>query len=230
MQAQALFKFIHSFRPDKVFIHRCGFPPGKIMECPQCGKETSEDRAYCSWCGSSLPRPEKMLTETPGTAAATNGASGRPKCYSCGRQGASGDRFCSNCGNRIDENAPCPGCGAKVPRSSRFCQGCGREINPGMARKKSDRPIAALLLGLVPGLMSIWGIGHFFSGQANAGKKGAFFLIIGLVMAFVSPIGIWSMTYVGGGAEILLAIVLVAVWVGIWLYQAVDAYWCAGGD
>ncbi len=86
--------------------------------------------------------------------------------------------------------------------------------------------MAALVLGLVPGLLSLWGIGHIFAGRIN---RGLGFLLLGLVMAVVAPVTMVLLVRDLGGLAILSALGAVA-WVVLWLYQSIDAYYVAGGD
>lgn len=53
------------------------------MNCPQCGKENSENRNFCGNCG--------------GTLAA--------HCRTCGFKNALTDRYCGGCGNPLAEGA-----------------------------------------------------------------------------------------------------------------------------
>jgi hypothetical protein len=82
------------------------------------------------------------------------------------------------------------------------------------------------MLGLIPGLFSIWGMGHFFAGSD---KRGLAFFLLGLFMAFVAPVAL--IFFVQGLGDLLLLLVIgVIAWVALWLFQSVDAYREAGGD
>jgi hypothetical protein len=86
--------------------------------------------------------------------------------------------------------------------------------------------VAALVLGLVPGLLSLWGIGHIFAGRID---RGLAFLVLGLVMSLVAPATLLLVVRDTGGRAILYALGMVA-WIILWLYQSIDAYHVAGGD
>jgi len=92
--------------------------------------------------------------------------------------------------------------------------------------KPSSKPVAALVLGLVPGLLSLWGIGHIFAGRIN---RGLAFLVLGLAMTVVAPVALIFLAPDMGGLLVLSVLGAVA-WVVLWLYQSIDAYRMAGGD
>jgi hypothetical protein len=98
-------------------------------------------------------------------------------------------------------------------------------LRPGKITQTSLRPIAALILGIIPGLLSIWGIGHIFAGNSG---KGIALLVLGLLMAFVGPL-ILLLLAPNLGDLAILAIIGIIAWIILWLYQSIDAYWEAGG-
>ncbi len=69
-----------------------------ITVCPGCRAEVSVNAAFCSCCGTRLPRQ----------APAPVQVSGLRVCPSCGTTAAPGNRFCNRCGTRLPEAAPQP--------------------------------------------------------------------------------------------------------------------------
>ena len=95
---------------------------------------------------------------------------------------------------------------------------------------RSGRPVAALLFGLIPGLLSLWGIGHFFAGRLT---KGLIFFLLGLLLMPISALFIFSFTallYLDWWGTVALIIIFGAIWIALWLYQSLDAYHEAGGE
>lgn len=183
------------------------------MTCTQCGEEREDGTGYCSGCGTFIGQ----TSEAPSTIAS---------CPSCGAVNERSDCFCVQCGFRMDRPNECPGCSNPVGRKDQICTRCGRFLRPVKKYKVTHRPLAALVLGLVPGLLSLWGIGHIFAGSS---KRGFVFLAIGLMMLLVAPVSL--LVLISVDPDLLgLAVIGVLVWVALWLYQSVDAYWEAGGD
>lgn len=68
------------------------------MKCPNCGHEVREGLAFCTNCGSPLPR---MDTSAKG-AAQQGQRTARPNiCPRCGSTLPEGCEFCPNCGARV---------------------------------------------------------------------------------------------------------------------------------
>jgi hypothetical protein len=82
------------------------------------------------------------------------------------------------------------------------------------------------MLGLVPGLFSIWGLGQLFSVSI---KKGALFFVLGVVMTLVNPFTLIA-TINGQGELAGLSVLGMVLWAALWILQAIDAYWEAGGE
>lgn len=190
------------------------------MECPRCGKENRASRTVCLGCGHQLKGSEAP-EKSPQPYAV-----GAARCDNCGSYVKEGARFCTECGQPADGNVECPECRSRVGAADRYCAGCGRVLRPAKVPKPSSKPVAALVLGLVPGLLSLWGIGHIFAGRIN---RGLAFLVLGLAMTVVAPVALIFLAPDMGGLLVLSVLGAVA-WVVLWLYQSIDAYRMAGGD
>jgi len=82
-------------------------------------------------------------------------------------------------------------------------------------------PEITLILGLVVGLLGLWGIGQIFVGRI---MRGILFLILGLVfgpaLVFFVFLGV-SFTF---GFAVVLGVFIPIIWFILWIYQAYDAY------
>ncbi len=129
-----------------------------VKRCEKCGAALSPDAAFCSSCGTAIPKPQ---TEPAPSSF----------CSGCGAPLSADIRFCTNCGKPVQlkvevpavEEAPvvegasveeievtvelsqdeapeekptedafkfCSICGAKVPQSVIFCTNCGNKFAP----------------------------------------------------------------------------------------------------
>lgn len=151
----------------------------------------------------------------------------RAECKTCGAPNTKDAVFCSKCGSRMKRLYSCPFCSGEVDINGRFCSNCGRDMYPGLNKEITSRHLTTLLLGLIPGLLSIWGIDYFFIGSF---WKGLMFLLIGLAFWLVIPFGLLGAASVNNGLAGLYGVVVVLFWIFLWLWQSVDAYKDAGGD
>lgn len=136
-------------------------------------------------------------------------------------------RFCTHRGVPLLTRSECPTCHATINPIYRHCPECGMTLrHDRQLRPSSHRPVAALLLGLIPGLLAVWDIGHIFSGAVT---RGFFFLIAGLILSVVTPLTPLYMTS-GFGEQLALIILVTIVWVALGLFQSIDAYKVAGGE
>lgn len=98
----------------------------KIVKCPQCGAEVPVGVAFCSACGTAMPKAQ------PGNI------NDRVRCEGCGSMVKKDARFCTVCGRPMprqeahgntDTAAPatkkCPNCGATLGLDTAFCTECG---------------------------------------------------------------------------------------------------------
>jgi hypothetical protein len=116
----------------------------------------------------------------------------------------------------------CQNCGTAVNEGERYCQSCGAPLagpatpesvpyhvqwEPVSVNKKD--PTAALLLGLLPGLIGFWGIGHIYAGSV---LKGLLIMFTGWALIFLTLLtGPFSLCF------FIVGLVL-------WLSQSFDAY------
>lgn len=104
-----------------------------VQRCPKCGAEVSRGVAFCSSCGTAMPKMESKELITDGV-----------KCPKCGAMVKKGMRFCTSCGQTMSSPAPqsladgaeiaesaekvCPKCGATITDDSAFCTECGTKL------------------------------------------------------------------------------------------------------
>lgn len=106
-----------------------------VQRCAKCGAEVSRNAAFCSSCGTTMP---KQAID----------AENFIKCQNCGAVVKRGMRFCTACGkpmevkqatNDVIENASemitievpkgmCPNCGAELEDDAAFCTECGTKL------------------------------------------------------------------------------------------------------
>jgi hypothetical protein len=69
-------------------------------------------------------------------------------------------------------------------------------------------------------------MGHFFAGSFT---RGLGFFLLGLFMIFVAPLALLFL--VQSSSDLFFLIIIgVIIWICLWLFQSVDAYWEAGGE
>ena len=192
-------------------------------KCPQCGSNIPEGVDACVICGAAVMRGAQPAQEAP---AATVDVSLPSRCQNCGAILVGEETFCGRCGFLVDAPFECRDCRTRIGAEDRYCTGCGRLVRPGKLSHSPSRPIAALMLGLVPGLFSIWGLGQLFSVSI---KKGALFFVLGVVMTLVNPFTLIA-TINGQGELAGLSVLGMVLWAALWILQAIDAYWEAGGE
>ncbi|MBO4797924.1 MAG: zinc ribbon domain-containing protein [Candidatus Methanomethylophilaceae archaeon] len=140
--------------------------------------------------------------------------------------------ICPECGSRIDENSDfccrcgclkskarvldsgsvsglkCPGCGAEVARGEMFCGNCGSPLNAVSPLNFDKSSAIAFVLAFVPGLFSVYGLGHLFLREWIRG------------LMFLSMTGIyWYVVYASGRS-----LVIEIISIGIFLYQMMDIF------
>lgn len=104
-----------------------------VQQCEKCGAEVRTGMAFCSACGSPMPKVEvKEILD--GVV-----------CKNCGAVIESGMRFCTSCGkpmtdlSSVLDNADmekeektevktCSVCGEKLEEGSIFCANCGAKV------------------------------------------------------------------------------------------------------
>lgn len=175
-------------------------------------------RDHCDQCGSAVSTKENVENEVKNASPA--------RCGNCGHLSPPGSDFCTYCGLPLGDPRQCPECHGPIRSLDRFCGKCGRVLRPERITRTSLRPLAALVLAIIPGMLSIWGIGHLFAGKV---RRGLAFLALGLVMTLVAPITLLFLVQDMGGRTVLWLIGIV-IWVATWIFQSMDAYWEAGGE
>lgn len=109
-----------------------------VTRCENCGAEVSNNVAFCSACGSPMPKKEVVLDEN------------HMRCDGCGATVDKNLRFCTSCGKPLVKpvqapvqtdpqiSAPpfavapsqtCPSCGAPIRDNLKFCTACGFSLN-----------------------------------------------------------------------------------------------------
>jgi hypothetical protein len=122
----------------------------------------------------------------------------------------------------------CPSCGAGVIIGSRFCPACGHQFGPSVQSNgtvigagKSTQ--VTLLLSLLPGLIGLLGLGHFY---VRKYAKGAFLLVIGF---FLAGLGLGSLlllndpAYAGSAASLIMALFFNLLFLMLLVYSVIDA-------
>lgn len=104
-----------------------------VQRCEKCGAEVARGAAFCSACGTPMPRAEIVVPEDC------------DRCENCGTMVKREMRFCTSCGKPMvmpttsetakstetGENADeklCPSCGAKIKNDAVFCAECGAKL------------------------------------------------------------------------------------------------------
>lgn len=112
-----------------------------VTRCEKCGAEVAMNMAFCSSCGSPIPKNS------------SNQGGNLIKCIGCGQEISKDLRFCTSCGKPMAEimkyyapaqaetdaqQAPddksssqaqlCPGCGTAITDEMLFCTDCGIKL------------------------------------------------------------------------------------------------------
>lgn len=106
-----------------------------VTRCEKCGAEVPNNNAFCSSCGSPMPKREAVLNEN------------HMRCDSCGTIIDKNLRFCTSCGKPLvrpiqtlvktevpetptaDNSNVCPSCGAAIRDNLKFCTVCGSSLD-----------------------------------------------------------------------------------------------------
>lgn len=104
-----------------------------VVRCSQCGAEVQSGVAFCSSCGTPMPKVQPINTDDI------------VRCESCGAMVKKGVHFCTSCGKPMTQmiapeaisvpvaesegqNSVCPKCGAKIETGVAFCTECGTKL------------------------------------------------------------------------------------------------------
>ena len=106
-----------------------------VVRCEKCGAEVPNNIAFCSSCGSPMPKKEATLDEN------------HIRCDGCGAIVDKNMRFCTSCGKPlvkpvqspvqpevpspqvVQDTNICPSCGAAVRSNLKFCTACGQSLD-----------------------------------------------------------------------------------------------------
>ncbi len=144
-------------------------------------------------------------------------------CSECNREIPSDLDFCPSCGS-LKEKAravndsgnvvnTCPQCGSPVNAGDRFCGRCGTEVThtdhaPVVTPEFRRNTMLAMMLGLIPGFLNIFGLGHLVLKQYS---RGLMFLAMSLIIWYVNG---WQLF----GSSFMMRMVAIMVY----FYQGMD--------
>ncbi|MFP4170457.1 MAG: zinc-ribbon domain-containing protein [Methanomassiliicoccales archaeon] len=148
-----------------------------------------------------------------------------------------GPSYCPTCGARLEGQVNyCPSCGAPVvgqPPGGQAYPGTGYPPpqSPYMVPAKKDTGVA-LILGILPGIFGIWGIGQMYVGRVIRGVALLVLGLVGIGGLWILLIGGYMIGMMNVGADpahifpgaLILIIILVAVTIALLIWQAYDAY------
>ncbi len=137
-------------------------------------------------------------------------------CPECGSPIDDDADFCYRCGckkskatvqfNNGFQAGACPNCGAEVHEGEMFCRHCGSPLNSASPLKVDTNGTVALILALVPGFFSIYGLGHLY---LKEWIRGGMFLAMSALY--------WYMRTSTGNTLLLMLLSI-----GLFIYQALD--------
>jgi hypothetical protein len=78
----------------------------------------------------------------------------------------------------------CSSCGQETPQELNYCNRCGANLNPPMAQDKSNTTVAVILLTLMIGLLTIFGMIAVIEGLGQLKGNGFSEGIMGMFMIF----------------------------------------------
>lgn len=105
-----------------------------IQRCEKCGAEVPNGAAFCSACGTTMPKMQPPVSAD------------YIKCGNCGTAVKRSMRFCTSCGKPmkevndasavpvneqtvvVEQDKVCPNCGARVEDCLAFCTECGTKL------------------------------------------------------------------------------------------------------
>jgi TM2 domain-containing membrane protein YozV len=125
----------------------------------------------------------------------------------------------------------CPNCGTPVHEGILYCPKCGRSLTPLRSTEayyqplyKEKDPGTTVVLAVVLGLIGIMGVGHLYLGKVT---RGIILLILGLViLPMIVSYFLYLSVSMGSSIYSIVApvIIIIAVWMGLLIWQAFDAY------
>ncbi len=121
--------------------------------CPECGNEIPEDSEFCYSCGRK--RDDTIRLDDEGKFVAPNAN----QCASCGNEISPNDLFCQHCGAPI----------TRIQMAA---------FRPKMVKYGW----IGIVLALIPGLFSIYGLGHLYFRRWS---RAAIFLLTSAFMVYL---------------------------------------------
>ena len=160
--------------------------------CPECGGEIPEDLDFCHFCGRK--KDDTIRLDQAGRFIPPD----KNKCASCGAEMQQNDLYCPNCGEQISKAQ----LAAFRPKMAKYAWiGIALAFIPGA-------------LGLVPGLFSIFGLGHLYFRKWS--RAAMFFILTALLFLLKTNYG-------GAEASFWTDLILVIITLFIYLIQAMEA-------
>ena len=141
-------------------------------------------------------------------------------CPECGSQIPEDSDFCHVCGclkskayvfndDSSSAQGTCPRCGSETRPGEMFCERCGAPLRVQSPFRFSKRNATAMLLALIPGFVSIYGLGHLV---LKEWIRGAMFLAMTALY--------WYMR-LGSGTN---SLILIFLSVALYIYQMSDLF------
>lgn len=141
-------------------------------------------------------------------------------CHDCGYEIPGDMDFCPRCGCLRDRSTPvddetgmplgvCPSCGAQSKPGDLYCGSCGAQLPQVrmVVPKLRKNGMVALILGLVPGFLNIFGLGHLLLKEWS---KGIMFLAMSAILFYIN------------GGLIAQSMLMSLLSVAVYFYQCMD--------
>ena len=141
-------------------------------------------------------------------------------CHDCGYEIPGDMDFCPRCGCLRDRSTPvddetgmplgvCPSCGAQSKPGYLYCGSCGAQLPQVrmVVPKLRRNGMIALILGLVPGFLNIFGLGHLLLKEWS---KGIMFLAMSAILFYIN------------GGLIAQSMLMSLLSVAVYFYQCMD--------
>jgi len=155
-------------------------------------------------------------------------------CRECGSEIPADVDFCYQCGalksvaiavgddgRVITQPGVCPNCGLKVPADATTCPNCGHEIGAAgtlstalvVPHRLTKRDYIALALGIIPGALNIFGLGHLIMKRWS---RGLMYMAMSTVILY--------MLYGSSGLSSNTVTIINLVGFGIYLVQSLELF------
>ncbi len=146
--------------------------------CPECGGEIPEDSEFCHHCGRK--RDNTIRLDESGHFVEPE----KNKCATCGAEMSQNDAFCPNCGQPISRTQAT----AFRPKMVKYGWiGIALALSFGLL---GILPSPAI--GPLPGLFSIFGLGHFYFKKWSRGLWYLFWTALLFMIKYLdSEMSIW---------------------------------------